>query len=585
MIIGGLKMPFDGAFTRSIIKELSNLINCKIEKIHQPTKDEVVLVFKKDRKGKKILCCANPSYPRVHITEQAMENPKVPPTFCMILRKYLQDGILLEVNQINFDRIIELKIQSKDELGYPADFYLLTEIMGKHSNIILLNSERKIVDSIKHIGSNMNRYREVLPGCDYVIPPLKGKNNPLEINPNTLINFLNEPSDGSVSNLLTDKFLGISKLLSKEICGEFYVKKVKELSFEEKDTIVTSFFHFITKIKNMDFRYIIFYDSSSMFDYYVFPLEQYSSAIVEYYDSPGNLLDVYYSQKNLKDTLKQKFNDVFKLITNLIERNHKKIQIHILKLDECKNFEQWKIYGDLIMANQYILKSPASEVELENFYDPDYSRITISMDTDLSAIENAQKYYKKYAKEKSTIEIVKQQLKESQDEQIYLESILFNLENATDVGTIEEIKSELWELGYIKKKSKALKQQKTMPYHYKSSDGFEIYVGKNNNQNDYLTTKFAVSSDMWMHTKNIPGSHVIIKSKNGDVSDTSLVEGAKLAAFYSKAKNSTNVPVDYTERKNVKKPSGAKPGMVIYYTNKTIYVTPEESFIKNMRTE
>lgn len=578
-------MPFDGAFTRSITKEISNLVNCKIEKIHQPTKDEIILVFKKERKAKKILCCANPSYPRVHITEQAMENPQVPPTFCMILRKYLQDGILLEVNQINFDRIIELKIESKDELGYSTWYYLITEIMGKHSNIILLNNERKIVDSIKHIGSNMNRYREVLPGCDYIIPPLKGKVNPLEINADTLNNILNESSESSVSNLLTDKFLGISKPLSKEICGEFNVKKARELTLEEKNIIKSNFFHYITKIKSMDFNYIIFYDSSSMFDFYIFPLEQYSNAVLEYYDSPGKLLDVYYSQKNLKDTLKQKFNDIFKLISNLIERNSKKIQIHMQKLEECKNYEQWKINGDLIMANQYVLKNPAEEVELENFYDPEYAKIKVILDKDLTPVENAQKYYKKYAKEKSTIEVVTQQLKESQEEHIYLESILYNLENATDIGTIEEIKSELWELSYIRKKNKAYRQQKTMPYHYKSSDGFEIYVGKNNNQNDYLTTKFAVSSDMWMHTKNIPGSHVIIKSKNGSVSDTALIEGAKLAAYYSKAKNSANVPVDYTEKKNVKKPAGAKPGMVIYYTNKTIYVTPEEGFIKEMKTE
>lgn len=577
-------MPFDGAFTRSIVKELSNLAGCKIEKIHQPTRDEIILVFKKERRAKKILCCANPSYPRVHITEQNMENPKVPPTFCMILRKYLQEGILLEVNQINFDRIIEFKIQSRDELGYSADFYLITEIMGKHSNIILLNAERKIIDSIKHLGINMNRYREVLPGSQYVMPPLKDKINPLEVKLDALNNFLYEPSEGSVANLLTDKFLGLSKPLSREICGEFYSKRVNELSLEERDTIISSFFHIIAKIKNMDFKYIIYYDDAAMFDYYVFQLEQYSGAVAEYYDSPGNLLDVYYSQKNLKDTLRQKFNDIFKLVINLIERNQKKTQIHMMKLDECKNFEQWKIFGDLIMANQYILKNSTEEAWLENFYDPDCSKVKITLDKDLTPALNAQRYYKRYAKEKSTIEFVNKQLKEGHEEHIYLESILFNLENATDMGTIGEIRNELWELGYIKK-NKALKQQKTMPYHYRSSDGFEIYVGKNNSQNDYLTTKFAVSSDVWMHTKNIPGSHVIIKSRNGNVSDTALVEGAKLAAFYSKAKNSTNVPVDYTEKKNVKKPSGAKPGMVIYYTNKTIYVTPEESFIKTMKTE
>jgi predicted ribosome quality control (RQC) complex YloA/Tae2 family protein len=236
------------------------------------------------------------------------------------------------------------------------------------------------------------------------------------------------------------------------------------------------------------------------------------------------------------------------------------------------------------MANQYILRNVPENAELDNFYDPDNSKITIPLDKELTAVENAQKYYKKYAKEKTTIDMVTRQLEETRDEQSYLESILYNLENAVDVGTIEEIKNELSELGYVKKRKKPIKHQKSNPYHYKSSDGFEIYVGKNNNQNDFLTTKFAVASDIWMHTKNIPGSHVIIKSRNGFVSDTALIEGAKLAAYYSKAKTSANVPVDYTERKNVKKPSGAKPGMVIYFTNKTIYVTPDEKFINEMAT-
>lgn len=578
-------MPFDGAFTRSIIKELSSLVNCKIEKIHQPSRDEIVLVFKKDRKAKKILLCANPSYPRVHLTEQVLENPQAPPTFCMILRKYLQDGIVTEVNQINFDRIIEIKVQSRDELGYFTDFYLVTEIMGKHSNIILLNNENRIVDAIKHIGSNINRYREVLPGCEYISPPTKDKLNPLNISQEVIRELFNDPTEGGIANLLTDKFLGISKPLAKEICGEFFGYKPRELSTEARAAITTSFFHYLGKISAMDFKNVIFYDSTTMLDFYVMPLSQYSSAMVEYYDSPGMLLDVYYSQKNLKDTLKQKFNDIFKLVSNLVERNSKKTHIHLSTLEDCKDYEQYKIYGDLIMANQYNLKVCPEEVELENFYSEDLSKVVIKLDTDLSATQNAQKYYKKYSKEKATIEVVTKQLKESQEEQLYLDSILYNLENATDIGTIGEIKSELSELGYIKKKGKAQKQQKTLPYHYKSSDGYEIYVGKNNNQNDYLTTKFAVGSDVWLHTKNIPGSHVIIKSKNGGVSDTALLEASKLAAFYSKAKDSSNVPVDYTEKKNVKKPAGAKPGMVIYYTNKTIYVTPDEAFVKKLKTE
>lgn len=318
-----------------------------------------------------------------------------------------------------------------------------------------------------------------------------------------------------------------------------------------------------------------------MIDYYIFELREYNNLKIEYYDSPSKVLDTFYGNKDLKDSLKQKYSTLFKLVSNFIERTEKKIQIYREKIEECKNYEIYKIYGDILMANQYYIDLNSDKVELQNFYDPELKNIIIPINTDLSIVQNAQNYYKKYNKEKSTLEISNKLLKECIEEKEYLDSILYNLENASDIDTIEEIKSELYEQGYIRKR-KNTKQKKASPHHFKSSDGFDIYVGKNNIQNDYLTTKFAVGSDIWMHVKNIPGSHVIIKSKNGNVSDTALLEGALLAAFFSKAKHSSNVPVDYTEKKNVKKPSGAKPGMVVYFTNKTIYVTPEESKIKKL---
>lgn len=576
-------MPFDGAFAYGVVKELSNLIDCRIDKIHQPSRDEIILIFKKERKTVKMLFSANPSYPRVHITEQNKENPSIPPTFCMMLRKHLLDGRIVSINQINFDRIIELTIESKDELGYPTTYYLVAEIMGKHSNIILLNSERKIVDCIKHIGSNINRYREVLPGSIYILPPIKEKINPLLVEKKEIQNILSENSNKSLANIILDKFLGISKPLSKEICGKYQELTPMDLTPMDREILISCFFYFISKIKSCSFLPTIYYDPSGRVDYYIFPLEQYNNYITEYHDTPGKLLDIYYSQRDLKDTLKQKYHDLFKLVSNIIERNNKKIQIYISNIEECSNLDTWKIYGDLIMSYQYNIKAGMDEIEVENFYHPEMEKVKITLDKDLSAVENAQKYYKKYTKEKKTIEMSSLQLKECKEEQIYLDSIICNLENASDIATIEEIKNELFESGYIKKKKKNLKQQKSSPYHYKSRDGFDIYVGKNNHQNDFLTTKFAVGSDIWMHTKNIPGSHVIIKSQGGYVSDDALLEGAKLAAYYSKAKNSTNVPVDYTERKNVKKPSGAKPGMVIYFTNRTIYVTPDEKYVNELK--
>lgn len=576
-------MPFDGVFTASIVKELSSLINGRIDKIHQPARDEIMLFVKRDRGGSKVLFSANPAYPRVHITSISRENPKVPPTFCMILRKYISGAKIADVYQISFDRIVELKLESRDELGYPKVFYLLIEIMGKHSNIMLLDEEKTIVDSIKHLDSSMNRYREVLPGVKYILPPDNDKLNPLTTKIEIFKELLSSSSqEKCVSRIISDSFLGISRLFADELCGEYASAIAKELSKQDIERIASNFFYYMSKIKSGDFSGLIYYSREEMKDYYVFPLARYSALSVLRLESPGELLDTYYGERDTKNNLKQKYNDLFKLVSNLIERNIKKIHIHNEKLQECSSYETWKIYGDLLMANQYSIGYGQTKAEVENFYTDCLEIVSIPLDPVLSAVDNAKRYYARYAKEKSTREIVSEQLKECLEEKSYLETVLFNLDNAMDISSIEEIRQELYGLGYIKKRRQSGKVQKSSPYHYRSSDGFDIYVGKNNIQNDYLTLRFAVASDIWMHTKDIPGSHVIVKSQGGKVSDEALMEGAMLAAYHSKAKNSTTVPVDYTERKNVKKPSGAKPGMVIYYTNKTIYVTPDESKINRM---
>jgi predicted ribosome quality control (RQC) complex YloA/Tae2 family protein len=575
-------MPFDGIFTASIVKELSTLINGRIDKIHQPARDEIMLFIKKDRGGSKVIFSANPAYPRVHITSKSRENPKVPPTFCMILRKYISGARVADVYQVSFDRIVEFKLESRDELGYPKVFYLVIEIMGKHSNIILLDEGKTIVDSVKHLDSSMNRYREVLPGVEYILPPTNNKLNPLTTGMDGFKELLSSSSQESVSRIISDSFLGISRLFAEELCGEYASTPVRELSEQDIARITSNFFYYMTKIKSGDFSSIIYYTSQEMKDYYVFPIAKYSTLSILRLESPGELLDMYYSERDTKNNLKQKYNDLFKLVSNLIERTVKKLQIHNDKLKDCSSYDTWKIYGDLLMASQYSIGYGQTKAEVENFYSPGLETISIPLDPEMNAVDNAKRYYARYAKEKYTREIVAEQLKESLEEKSYLETVLFNLENAMDISSIEEIRQELYDLGYIKKRKQSGKIQKSNPYHYRSSDGFDIYVGKNNMQNDYLTLKFAVASDIWMHTKNIPGSHVIIKSQGGRVSDEALMEGAMLAAYHSKAKSSTTVPVDYTERKNVKKPSGAKPGMVIYYTNKTIYITPDESKVSRL---
>lgn len=575
-------MPFDGVFTASIVKELSTLINGRIDKIHQPARDEIMLFIKKDRGGSKVLFSANPAYPRVHVTSISRENPKIPPTFCMILRKYISGARIADVYQISFDRMVEFKLESKDELGYPKVFYLIIEIMGKHSNIILLDDSKTIVDSIKHLDSSMNRYRQVLPGVKYILPPDNNKLNPLTTKIEGFKEILSSSLQRSVSRIISDSFLGISRIFADELCEDFAAAPVKELSPQDIERIVSNFFYYMSKIKSGDFSGFIYYTSQEMKDYYVFPLSRYSALSYLHIESPGEILDTYYGERDTKNNLKQKYNDLFKLVSNLVERNIKKLQIHNDKLHECSFYETWKIYGDLLMANQYSIGLGQTKAEVENFYRPDLEAISIPLDPEMNAVDNAKRYYARYAKEKSTREIVTEQLKECLEEKSYLDTVLFNLDSALDISSIDEIRQELYELGYIKKRRLSGKVQKSNPYHYRSSDGFDIYVGKNNTQNDYLTLKFAVASDIWMHTKNIPGSHVIIKSKGGSVSDDALMEGAMLAAYHSKAKSSATVPVDYTERKNVKKPSGAKPGMVIYYTNKTIYVTPDESKINRL---
>lgn len=560
-------MAYDGIFLFSVIEELKKtIINSKIDKINQPEKDEIILTF---RGNKKLLLTASSTYPRIHMTVFSKPNPSKAPSFCMLLRKYLIGAKLLEIEQLSMDRIVKFKFESTDELGFNSIYYLICEIMGRHSNISLVRErDNKIMDSIKHITPDINSYRTLLPGLTYVYPPASKKLDPGNF---SKIEFKNAISNLDINeNSFSKIFTGVSKSASSAL---FY--KVKE-SNDLYESINSAFKDILI---NHNFSFAIYEDKGIFKDFHCIPFANYNEKIE--FDSVSSLLDEYYSKKDKQDRLRSRTLDLQKLIHTNIDRISKKLNILNKELKECSTKDDFKIKGELLTANIYAIKHGMKSIDVLNYYSSNGETISIQLDENKSPSENTQRYFNKYTKLKKTESAAIEQIKKANEEMDYLNSVLTSINNLETYDEIIDIRKELAESGYIRH-VKATKQKikPSKPMHFLSSAGIDIYVGKNNIQNDFLTLKFADKVDTWMHTKNIPGSHVIIRSKNID--ETTLMEGATLAAYYSKAQESTNVPVDYTEVRNVKKPSHSKPGMVIYYTNKTLYVTPENLNLKRI---
>ena len=584
-------MPFDGSVVHSIVSELNNkTIAGKIDKIYQPEKDELIIHIRNYKDNNKLLLSASPSFPRVHLTSDNKSNPAVPPSFCMLLRKHLLGGRIVSVRQPDFERIIEIDIECFDELGYSAHRTLITEIMGRHSNIIFIDkSSGKIIDSIKRVSFEMSSVREILPGIEYKYPPSGEKTNPLEVTKEGFLSGLESTNISTrAEKYLINSYNGISPVVAREICLRASIESdtdVKQLSSSQMLNLYNSFLWFQASAAGNNYRPNIVFKEGKASDFSCFDLEVFKRNEKKFYDSMSTTVQYYYSEKDLKDRIKQKSGDIHKIITNRLDRCYKKMEILNNELSEAQDSERFKIYGDLIMSNLYDLKKGMGKAHLLNYYSPKGEFIDISLDTQLSPTANAQRYYKKYNKSKNALNAIKEQLEENRSEIIYLETQLDNLDKCTEEIEIEEIRNELAEQGYIKARKSTIKNRvkASKPMRFLSSSDFEIYVGKNNVQNDYLTLKFAANQDIWLHTKDIPGSHVIIKTEGKEVDETTLKEAATLAAFYSKGKLSSKVPVDYTRKKNVKKPSGAKPGMVIYDNYSTIYITPDEGVINNMK--
>lgn len=579
-------MALDGVVLSNIIYELKNLLlGGRIDKIYQPEKDEIIISVRSLGNNYKLLLTSSASHARVHLTKIQKDNPAVAPMFCMVLRKHISGGKIIAINQPNFERILNIDIESLNEMGDTTIKTLVIEIMGKHSNIMLLDEQGIIIDSIKHISHDTSSVREVLPGKKYVLPPSQNKLNILQLDELSFKNILSKKGI-KIQNLIYQSYSGISPSLASEICFRANVyadNYFEQLNDNDIKNLFNAFNNLRTIIIENNFSPEIIFDNKTIIDFSSIEMTQYKSYSKQKYDSISEVIERFYADKDSSSRIKQKSHDLHRLLMSNIERCIKKKEIQTKTLKDIEQKDKWKLYGELITANVYNIQKGFTNFETVNFYDENSPLVKIKLDSKLTPIENAQKYFNKYNKAKRTFIALQEQIKQNDNELKYLETTLASLDNSFDEENIIEIHSELAEEGYIKKRriKKGERIKKAKPIHYISSDEFDIYVGKNNKQNDELTLRFASSNDMWLHTKDIPGSHVIIKTKGFDIPKTTIEEAAILAAFYSKGRNSSNVAVDYTLKKNVKKPNGAKPGMVIYEQNKTLYVTPNEQIIKN----
>lgn len=567
-------MALDGIFIKSIVHELKEtLLDSKVDKINQPEKDEIILTFRKGRTHKKLLISASANYPRVHLTNASKPNPMKAPMFCMVLRKYLGNSRLLSIEQIGNDRILEFKFQSRDELGFDSIYLLYIEIMGRHSNISLVRQRDMIVmDSVKHLTPDNNTVRSVYPGVLFQLPPAHSKLNPFSFSKELFLDKFHPLSDEIDENYFMSLFSGVSINVSKHMYSEFSILGHDINNGEEVFEYCQNFFNNLTP---SNYTFTIYSKNEKLADFYCFDLQYYSQYEKTQCASASELLEEYYFKKDKSDRLKNKSATLTKIINNNIHRCLKKEKILSKNLIECNNKDIYRLKGELLTANIHVLKKGLEKIQLLNYYSENGEMIDISINQFKTPSENIQIYFKKYNKLKKSEIAANEQLKINTTELEYLYSVLTHLENCDTYNEINDLKTELIETGYIKKKktTKKDKSKPSKPLHFVSSEGIDIYVGKNNIQNDYLTLKFADRRDIWFHTKNFPGSHVILKNAE-NITDISIEEAGNLAAFYSKGQNSTKVPVDFTEVKNIKKPNGSRPGMVIYSTNKTMYIDP-----------
>ena len=576
-------MAFDGITISALVAEFNDkLLNGRLYKIAQTESDELLLTIKNGKNQYRLLISANASLPLIYLTDKNKPAPLTAPNFCMLLRKHINNGRIISITQPGLERIVDFEIQHLDELGDIKTKHLIIELMGKHSNIIFVN-EGTILDSIKHVNSIMSSVRQVLPGKEYFIPHTSEKLNPLDVEKEVFFKTVfSKPMP--LSKAIYTYFTCISPTIAENICyeGKFDSSmSANVLEHGDQNIVWMYFYQLINKVKNCDFIPTIYEKNGKPEEYGVTILSTYSDCTTTSFESISTLLETYYSKKNLYTRMRQKSVDLRKIVTNALERDNKKYNIQLKQLKDTEKKDKFKEYGDLLTTYGYSIKEGSKEFETVNYYNGE--TVKIILDPTISPIENAKKYFNKYSKLKRTSEALETIIVETKNSIDYLESINVAIDMATTEDDLKAINEELVQTGFIKKKHTNKKaKNNSKPLHFISSDGFDIYVGKNNIQNEHLTFKVATGNDWWFHSKSFPGSHVIVKCNNQELPDNTFEEAARLAAFYSKGSNQDKVEIDYIQKKHVKKVAGAMPGFVIYHTNYSMIAEPNIDNIKEI---
>lgn len=578
-------MAFDGITVAALTKELKETIcDGRIAKIAQPESDELLLTIKTKEGQRRLSISASASLPLIYLTNDNKPSPMTAPNFCMLLRKHIGNGRIVDVSQPGLERIIQLRIEHLDELGDLRQKTLVVEIMGKHSNIIFCDEKDQIIDSIKHVPAQMSSVREVLPGRPYFIPDTMEKQDPLTAADEDFSRAL-RGKPMRISKAVYTSFTGISPVVAEEICylaGIDSQMTASDLTDDMLTHLYRQFQYYMEDVRNGAFNPVIYFDGNTPKEFSALPLTHFQNLEKKEYGSISEVLSTYYATRNALVRIRQKSADLRHIVQTALERNRKKYELQSRQLKDTENRELYKVYGELINAYGYQLPEGSKELTALNHYTGD--EITIPLDPVKTPQENAQKYFARYNKQKRTYEALTELISETGDEIRYLESV----ESALDIALYEEdltqIKEELSQAGYIrrrqqKKKAKILSR----PLHYVSSDGYHMYVGKNNLQNEELTFHFASGNDWWFHAKGVPGSHVILKSGGDEVPDRTFEEAGRLAAYYSKNRGNEKAEIDYIEKKHVKKVNGSRPGFVIYHTNYSLVIDSDISGIEEVK--
>ncbi len=578
-------MAFDGITIACMAHELQGkLAGGRISKIAQPEADELLLTIKTREGSYRLLLSASASLPLVYLTETNKPSPLTAPNFCMLLRKHLSGGRILSVRQPSLERVLRFEIEHLDEMGDLCKKYLIAEIMGKHSNLIFCTDTDQIIDSIKHVSAQMSSVREVLPGRTYFIPDTQEKANPLTVPEEDFLSAVGGKA-AKLSKALYTSLTGLSPVAAEEICARASLESDRAAGSYTKEELIhlyRTLVRYLEPVRSGDYEPAIYYDGKTPLEFSCLPLSLYNHCRRETFSSVSKVLEQYYAEKNTLTRIRQKSTDLRRIVQTSLERNVKKYDLQAKQLKDTEKREKYRIYGELINTYGYDVEPGSRSFEAQNYYTGE--TVTIPLDPQIPVQENAKKYFDKYGKLKRTFEAVTTLLAETGSEIEHLRSIQTALDIALQEEDLVQIKEELMESGYIRKRNPGSRRPKitSRPFHYVSGDGYHMYVGKNNLQNDELTFQTAKGNDWWFHAKGAPGSHVIVQTNGDELPDRTFEEAARLAAYYSSNRGADKVEIDYVEKKHVKKPNGSKPGFVVYYTNYSMMIDSDISGIQQL---